>query len=329
MLNINLAIKFGSNEIIFYRKGYGIVAKEPAYLAVVEKGRRIKVKASGKEAEKLFYSKSNDITVYQPIQNSTIVNEKMAIRLMSELLKRLIKDGLYSKLTALVAVPCGLSAEELITIKKVLHASGIDRVSFVRNAVCAIENLEIDPSKHTMVVDIGKYITDISILSRTDYLQGKMYYIGGEDMDKSITTFIQDNHELLVSDQTGEAIKNEVASLYEQDMCKTSYVGINKFDKFVKQEINANEVRVAISHVYDSIVSLVNEMLSGLDKEVLAEINDTGILFVGGGSMIAGLFEYLSARISVPINIADNPTDYVILGAGKLLSSKDYIKVVL
>ena len=54
MFSINLAIKFGSNEIIIYRKGFGIIAKEPAYLAVIEHDNKLKVKATGKEAEKMF-----------------------------------------------------------------------------------------------------------------------------------------------------------------------------------------------------------------------------------------------------------------------------------
>ena len=54
MFNVDLAIKFGSNEIIVFRKGLGIIAKEPAFLAVEEKGKSIKVKATGKNAEKLL-----------------------------------------------------------------------------------------------------------------------------------------------------------------------------------------------------------------------------------------------------------------------------------
>ena len=329
MLSVNLAIKFGSNEIIIYRKGYGIIAKEPAYLAVIEKNNKVKVKASGKEAEKLFYSKSKDITVYRPIENSEIINKKMAIKLITEILQKTIKEKILYKISALVAVPCGLGSDELLSIKQVLHASGVDKVEFVQNAVCVLANSVQNTDKHMIVVDIGKYLTDISVLSSFDFYQGKMYYIGGEDMDKSITAFIQDNHELTVSDQTSEAIKNEIASLYERDMCKTQYVGINKVDRFTKQTITADEVRVAITSVYDSIVGLINNTIDELPKEIFAEINDMGIMVVGGGCCIAGLYEYLSSRINVPLKVVDNPSDCVILGAGKLLSQKEFLKIEL
>ena len=72
MFNIDLAIKFGGNEIVVYKKGFGIIAKEPAYLAVIENGKKIKVKAAGKAAEKLFHTGSSEVTIYQPIKNGEI-----------------------------------------------------------------------------------------------------------------------------------------------------------------------------------------------------------------------------------------------------------------
>ncbi len=331
MFNIDLAIKFGSNEIIIYRKGIGIIAKEPAFLAVVENGKKLKIKAIGKQAEKLFLSKTSNVTVYQPIKNSEIVNEKMAVVLISEILKNIIQDKfLLTNLTALVAVPCALNERQLMLLKKVLHESGINKITFVQNSVCTRANLDLDPHSHIMVVDIGKYITDISVLNEFNFDFGRMYFIGGQDMDKSITTFIADNHGLEVSDLTSEAVKNEVASLYDRDLYKTEYVGIDENNKFVRQEISANEVRLAILNVYDEIFKLIDDVMHRLPKEISADVYNNGVVFVGGSSSISGLYEYAKKKIDLPIIIPDEPTDAVILGAGKLLNSgKEFLKINL
>lgn len=329
MFNIDLAIKFGSNEIIIYRKGFGIIAKEPAYLAVIENGKSIKVKATGKDAERLFHSKSSNVTVYQPIEKSEIINEKMATILLSEIISKVITDKMFlTHVNALVAVPCALNEKQLLLLKKVLQESGIGKITFVQNSVCARANLSLDSHSHIMVVDIGKYITDISVLNDFNFEFGRMYFVGGENMDKSITTFIMDNHELEVSDMTSEAVKNEVASLYERDMYKTEYIGIDAHNKFVRKEITANEVRVAIINVYDRIFDLIRETLTSLPKEIAADIYNNGVMFVGGSSRIAGLYEYAKKKLEMPIIMPDNPVDSVILGAGKLLSSdKEFIKI--
>ncbi len=329
MFNIDLAIKFGSNEIIVYRKGIGIIAKEPAYLAVIETGKKIKIKAIGKRAEKLFLSKSSNVTVYQPIKNSEIVNEKMAVVLINEILKNIIQDKfLLTNLTALVAVPCALNEKQLITLKRVLHESGINKITFVQNSVCVRANLELDPHSHIMVVDIGKYITDISVLNEFNFDFGRMYFIGGQDMDKSITTFISDNHSLEVSDLTSEAVKNEIASLYDRDLYKTEYIGIDESNKFVRHDISANEVRLAILNIYDEIFKLINDVMQRLPKEISADVYNNGVVFVGGASSIAGLYEYAKKKIDLPIIVPDEPMDSVIVGAGKLLNSgKDFLKI--
>ena len=329
MFNVELAIKFGSNEIIVYRKGYGIVEKVPAYLAVQENGKKIKVKATGKEAERLFHSKSSNVTVYQPIVKSEIVNEKMAEMLLSEIIRNVIPDKfLLTNVNVLVAVPCALNESKLTKIKKVLHASGINKMTFVQNGVCARANLEVDSHARIMVVDIGKYITDISVMNDYNFDFGRMYYIGGENMDSSLTSFIQDNYNVEVSDMTSEAIKNEIASLYDRDLYRTDYIGIDENDKFVRRDITASEVKVAIVNLYDKIFDLIGEVLKELPKDIVADIFNNGIMFVGGASKIAGLYEYAKNKTELPIIVPEDPQDAVILGAGKLLNSKnEFVKI--
>lgn len=321
MFNVDIAIKFGSNEIIIYQKGVGIIAKEPAFLAVEEDGKRLKVKATGRRAEKMFLSGSGNLSVYQPIENSEIVNKKLAIILMKQVLDQaVVHDLKFAKLNALVAVPCALNKSQLNEVKDVLQSSGVSSVTFVQNSVCVREMLEIEENEYVAVVDIGKYITDISVLNQYDFNMGRMYLLGGADMDKSITTFIEDNHDLLVSDLTSQEVKNEIASLYDRDLYKTEYIGIDADNKYEKHEISASEVKVAISNVYDAIFEFVKEMVEKLPKEIAANVHKNGVVLVGGASVISGLYEYAKKRLEMPVMIPEEPADSVIIGAGKLLS---------
>ncbi len=328
MFSINLAIKFGSDEIIIYRKGLGIIAKEPAYLAVT-KTEKPKVKAYGVRAKRLYESESNQYDIFRPIVRSEIVNEKMAVELISQILNNVVVDKLFvTRVNALVAVPCALNEGQLLSLKRVLHMAGIGKVTFVQSSVCARANLEIDSHAHIMVVDIGAYLTDISVLNEYDFTFGRLYMLGGSDMDKSITTFIADNHNLEVTDLTSNRIKNEVASLYERDLYRTEYLGLDDNKKIVKHDITANEVRVAITNIYDLILDKVQEVLTLLPSDVMREIYNNGVMFVGGASSIAGLYEYAKKKLDLPIIVPDEPMDAVIMGAGKLLNNdKEFLKI--
>lgn len=329
MFNINLAIKFGGNEIVVYRKGLGIIAKEPAYLAVVENGKSLKVKAIGRKAEKLFLSKSSQVSVYRPIVNGEVVNEKMAVLLLGEILNNVITDKFtLSHLYALVAVPCALNHRQLKLIEKVLNQAGVNKVEFVQNAVCVQTNMELDSHSHIMVVDIGKNITDISVLNSYNFSFGRVYHIGGEDMDKNISTYIADNYNLRVDLRTCENIKNEIASFYERDLNKIEYIGLDENNKYVQQEIVANEVRIAIHNVYDAIFKFIGEVMNKLPQDVSKDVFNVGVVFVGGASEIPGLYEYAKKHLDLPIIVPECPADAVIIGAGKLLSkNKEFLKI--
>ena len=329
MFNIDLAIKFGSNEIIIYRKGFGIVAKHPAFVAFEEDS--FKVKAFGKTAQKMLTQQTKGVKVFEPIVKSEIVDERRATILMESIIKDVVQDKFFlTKITALVAVPCALKEKQLLLLKKVLNSSGIGKITFVQNSVCAYAYMDIEPSSHIMVVDIGKFLTDISVLNEFNFDFGRVYHLGGADMDKSITTFIADNFNLKVSDAESEKIKNEIASLYQRDLYKYNFLGSDENNKIVKSSISANEVRVAICNFYDTIFKMINDVLDLLNNDLKAEIYNNGIMFVGGASCIPGLYEYATQKLELPVIIPEEPMDAVILGAGKLLSNeKDFLKINL
>ena len=329
MFRIDLGLKFGSNEIIVYKKGSGIVAKEPAYLAVSTNGRLVKVHAIGKKAEKLFNAKSTNYQVFRPIENGEIVDEKMAKLLLGKIIENVVEDNmLITNIYALVAVPSALNEQQLLLIKKVLRECGINKVEFVFNSVCIQSDLDFDSHAHIMVVDIGKNVTDISVLNEYNFCFGRMYFLGGEDMDKSIVTFVADNYGLKISTQTAEKIKNEVASLYNRDMYAYEFVGTNENGNMVRASITANDVRLAISNVYDAVFERICQIVKTLPADVVNDIYNTGVVFVGGGSKIAGLYEYAKNKLDFPVIVADEPADAVVLGLGKLLSSeKEFLKL--
>ena len=83
-------------------------------------------------------------------------------------------------------------------------------------------------------------------------------------------------------------------------------------------------------NLYDQILKIVLETIQSLPKEISADIYNNGVMFVGGASCIAGLYEYAKKKLDLPIIIQESPMDSVILGAGKLLSSeKKFLKINL
>lgn len=322
MSKVELAIKFGSNEITVFKKGLGIVARQSNYVAITKKG---KIGAYGDKAKQLVRTKPNHYSIEQPIKGIEIVDEDLAVTLLTEILDKARFDDKCS-MRAIVAVPCAMTERKVLELKKVLNKAGVSKVVFVQNAVCVMQNeLDIRDDQQCLVVDIGKYITDISVASKYHFECGRDYFIGGGEMDDAVATYIEDNYNVKVTNELAEEIKREVASLYENDTYTTTFEGLNG-DEFVNIAIRANEARIAVINVYNKIFDLIKEFIEGLPKETVANIKKNGVIFTGGVSSICGLSEYAYNKLDIPVINMVNPLDAVILGAGKLigLNDKDY-----
>ncbi len=322
MSKVELAIKFGSNEITVFKKGLGVVARQSNYVALSKSG---KIGAYGEKAKQLVKQKSSQYSLEQPIQGIEIVDEELAVILLKEILnKAKFEDN--SSIRAIVAVPCAMTERKVLELRNVLNKSGVDKVVFTQNAVCVMRN-ELDLPDHAkcLVVDIGKFVTDIAVASKYTFECGRDYFIGGAEMDEAVATYIEDNYGVKVSIEHAEEIKKDVASLYENDTYTTSFEGING-DKFENVNIRANEVRIAVINVYDKIFDLIKEFLESLPSETLASVKKNGVIFSGGVSSICGLSEYAFNKLGIPVINVVNPLDAVIFGAGKLIgaSVKDY-----
>ena len=324
-MKVELAIKFGSNEIIVYRKGFGIVARVSSYVATKSK----KICAYGDDAKRLCELKGSQYTLNQPIQGIDIVDKKLALALVNHIMSESIFEN--GKIEALVAVPCALTEKKLLELKMLLHNAGINKLTFVQNAVCVRAGLNIGEGDKVMIVDMGKFLVDVSILTRYEFILGRNYLIGGSVMDEALATYIQDNYGVTIDNETAQTIKDEIASMHANDMYTTTFNGVDENGEYKEVTMRANEARVAIIGVYEKIFDLVDEVLETLPTETLAEVRKNGIVFVGGVSSIDGLVEYTTKRFNMPTYVASNPKDAVILGAGKLLTLNkgDYPRINL
>jgi rod shape-determining protein MreB len=63
--------------------------------------------------------------------------------------------------------------------------------------------------------------------------------------------------------------------------------------------------------------------------ELASDIMNRGIYLTGGGALIYGLDRLISAQTGMPVRVADNPVDCVVLGAGKTVENIENLRKVL
>ena len=88
--------------------------------------------------------------------------------------------------------------------------------------------------------------------------------------------------------------------------------------------ISAGEVRHAIQGPVSTIVDVVKTTLDKCPPELAGDVMDRGIALTGGGALLRGRDE-----TGMPIQLADNPLESVVLGAGKCVEDFDALQQVL
>ena len=78
---------------------------------------------------------------------------------------------------------------------------------------------------------------------------------------------------------------------------------------------------------------MINECIVSIleitHPELLAQINDHGIILTGGGALLRGLNRMITERTGRPAYVVEHPRYSVILGTGKALSELNQLRDTL
>jgi rod shape-determining protein MreB len=93
--------------------------------------------------------------------------------------------------------------------------------------------------------------------------------------------------------------------------------------------ISAEEIRRAIEEPVNLIVDAVKTTLDKCPPELAGDVMDRGIALTGGGALLRGLDERIREETGMPVHMADNPLDSVVLGTGKCVEDFETLRQVL
>jgi rod shape-determining protein MreB len=93
--------------------------------------------------------------------------------------------------------------------------------------------------------------------------------------------------------------------------------------------ISAAEVRRAIEEPLNLIIDAVKTTLDKCPPELAGDVMDRGIALTGGGALLRGLESRIREETGMPVQVADNPLDSVVLGTGKCVEDFETLRQVL
>ncbi len=327
---VKLAIDLDSVYTNIYMLGGGLVLSEPT-VAAVGQDEKAEIKAIGAEAKKLIGKTAKNTKIVFPVYEGEIVNERVAIAILTDFLDKLEARNKLGGCHALFSVPCGVTSEMLDKYRFVAKKCGISKVYFVETPLLSAlgQRIPLNDSSPCFVIDMAGGVTNIGAVTLDGVIAGISVNFGSNKICTDIIDFVAENYGLQIGLLTAERLKKEIGSLLSNDALATVVNGRDvKTGTPRAISLRALDILEPVKKYYDKISELALTVLRKLPPEVSAEIRHAGVYVSGEGCATYGLDKYYAEKFGMKINIADNGQMSVALGGGVALGDGELLKKI-
>lgn len=326
----DIGIDLGTANTLVYIKGKGIVLSEPSVVAI----RRDtgSVLAVGEEAKRMIGRTPSNIVAIRPMKDGVIADFDVTQRMLRHFIAKAYRRKSLFRPQVVVCVPSGVTEVEKRAVLDATQQAGAREAFLIEEPMAAAigSGLPVEEPMGNMIVDVGGGTSEVAIISLGGIVTSRSIRIGGDEMDEAIVQYIKRVYNLMIGDRSAEEIKIQIGSACETS--EDSQMDVRGRDLLTGlpkvQTITAAEIREALSAPISSILDAIKVTLEKTPPELAADIMDRGIVMTGGGALLHGLDKRISQETGMPIFLAENPLDCVVLGAGKALSELKLLRRV-
>ncbi len=321
MFTRDIGVDLGTANTLVCVKGKGIIMREPSVVAYDM--RSDAVRAVGKEAKEMIGRTPGSIIAVRPLKNGVIADFDVTAAMLKRFIRQALKGSMVSRVRMVICIPTGVTEVESRAVYDAAKQAGATDIDLVEEPMAAAvgAGLPVWEATGNMIVDIGGGTSEVAIISLGDIVTSQSLRIGGDDLDEAIIGYIRKKHNLLIGERTAEQIKIEIGSAKPYEDEKSIEIrGRNLVDGLPKNiTISSEEVRNAMADTVSQIIDIIRTTLEKTPPELSADIIDSGIVLAGGGALLRGLAELIAEETGMPVSVAANPLDCVVMGTQKRL----------
>jgi rod shape-determining protein MreB and related proteins len=329
LLHADLAIDLGTASTRVALPGEGIVLEEPSVVAISSSANRLLSGgyAVGHLARQMLGRTPDSVSVVRPLAGGVITNFQLCEAMLRYFLRkaRPLRFGLRPRL--LMAAPACLTPVEKHAIYTSAHRAGAGQVMLVGVAQAAALGLHLPVAEPvaSMLIDIGAGATEVAVLSLGGVVAQHSCHTGGDQMDEAIVDHLRRCHGLRVGLSTAEQLRMELGSAWPVDELRSTEVrGLDLANGLPRRmEINAAEVRRALSDPLERILQTIRNTLDKCSPDLVSDLVERGVELCGGGSLLTGLDRWVTKSTGLPARVAEEPLTAVVQGTLTCLEHLD------
>ncbi len=325
-----IGVDLGTTNVRIHVKGKGVLLREPAVIAVV-KGTT-DVKAVGQEAYRMLGRTPGNITAVRPMADGVIADYTLTEKMLKAFIGKVLSGpARFLRPNIMVCVPSGITEVERRAVVQAVNEIGARKAYLIEEPVAGAigAGIAIAEPIGSMVIDIGGGTTDLAIISLGGIVVSESLRIAGNTLDRDIMAYVKARHNLLIGDRTAEEIKRTVgaAKVRAGEERSMEVRGRDLIDGMPKSAtITTGDVVEALTPSLEKIAGGLRTVLEQAPPELVSDVIERGIVMTGGGALLRDLDAYLSDVTSIPVAVAENAEDCVVLGTAQALDMVHVLK---
>ncbi len=326
----DVGIDLGTANTLVYVKGKGIVLREPSVVAT--KKDTGAVLAVGEEAKHMIGRTPSNIIATRPMKDGVIADFDTTQAMLRHFISKSYRRRKFFRPQVIICVPSGVTEVEKRAVLDAAHQAGAREAYLIEEPMAAAigAGLPVEEPTGSMIVDIGGGTSEVAIISLGGIVAKRSIRVGGDEMDEAIALFIRKKYNLMIGDRTAEEIKINIGTAYERaEKTQMEIRGRDMVSGLPKTvTVDSDEVREALAESVEGIMEAIRVTLENTPPELSADIMDKGVVLAGGGAQLHGFDRRISDETGMPVYLAEDPIDCVVLGAGKVLSEIELLRRV-
>ncbi|HHU48350.1 MAG: rod shape-determining protein [Caldicoprobacterales bacterium] len=326
----DLGIDLGTANTLVQARGKGILLREPSVVAIRSDNKQ--VLAVGEEAKRMIGRTPGNIVAIRPMKDGVIADFDVTQEMLRYFIRKALPKFMPFHPRVVVCVPSGVTEVEKRAVDEATRSAGAKEAYLIEEPMAAAigAGLPVQEPTGSMVVDIGGGTSEVAIISLGGIVTSRSIRVGGNKLDDAIISYIKKEYSLMIGERTAEEIKITIGSAFPRDQEDSMDIRgrdlITGLPKTLK--ITSTEVLEAMREPINSIVESIKLTLEKTPPELASDVMDKGIMLTGGGALLDGMDRLVQQETGMPVRIADNPLDCVVLGAGKALEEIETLKRV-
>ncbi len=320
-LSGNMGIDLGTANTLVCVNGRGIVLDEPSVVAVDDQTGQ--VLAVGNDAKRMVGRTPARISAIRPLRNGVIADFDVTEAMIRHFIRKVHNRQLFVHPSVVIGVPSGVTEVERRAVEDAARQAGAWRTRIMDEPMAAAigAGMPVSEPVGNMVVDIGGGTSEVAVISMGGICAQRSLRVAGEAMDEAIATYLRQEVNLYIGETTAEQIKINIGSAFPLPQEMTMRVRGKDVITGLPREVvvSSAEIREACVEPVTAILEVVKESLDATPPELAADIMSRGIVLVGGGALLRGIDQLISAETDIPVYVAENPMHCVVLGTARYL----------